>query len=78
MMIVEMKVPVQVVVLLLLGAQCCLGLPVKNIGETKEKHVPREVPGMDMGAYMRYLEEIANNDPGELESDPNMISWEVE
>lgn len=43
----------------------CLGLPVgrdPNRGQVREKH-GGEFPDIDFQEYMRYLEEMASNDP---------------
>lgn len=46
--------------------QGCLGLPVnKNRAQVKEKH-DDPVAGLDIDEYMRYWQEVAGNDPGEL------------
>lgn len=48
-----------VVVGVLLGCQCCWGMPVEK-AQVKEKTISPE----DLQEYMDYWEEMARNDPG--------------
>ena len=64
-----MKLKTAVLGVLLLAC-VCLGLPVnQNQAQVKEKQDSlRGLPAADPGEYLRYLNELANSDPGKRNS----------